>query len=179
MQKNWTFSVRGSQISAPKRCFEPKTAILAKESYDFSARIVAVRASRTSRTSGASIAFRTSAAIRAFCSNQPICYLSTRYVICLLHPGSRHITQAVDYLRVSKPPLIDILETWISRRLRYSEGLQRIRLKGFDFESRAFLTLSCDCSRIGHSDDDARFCSENLASWQKLEQEPVSHFTKL
>ena len=142
--------MRGSQISAPKHPFGPKTAILAKKSCDFSARIVAVR------TSGASRTFRTSAAIRAFCSNQPICYLSTRYVICLLHPGSRHITQTADYLRISKPPLIDILETWISRRLRYSEGLQRIRLKGFDFESRAFSAFSCDCSRIGHSYD-ARF----------------------
>ena len=111
-----------------------------------------------------------SAAIRAFCSNQPICYLSTRYVICLPHPDSRHITQTADYLRISKPPLIDILETWISRRLRYSEGLQRIRLKGFDFESRAFPAFSCDCSRIGHSYDDARFCGEKLASLQKVEQ---------
>ena len=144
MQKNWTFSVRGSQTSAQKHPFGPKTAILAEKSQDFFARIVAVR------TSGA---FRTSAAIRAFCSNQPICYLSTRYVTCLLHPDSRYIMQTADYLRISKPPLIDILETWISRRLRYSEGLQRIRLKGFDFESRAFSAFSCDCSRIGHSYD--------------------------
>ena len=150
MQKNWTFSVRGSQISAQKHPFGPKTAILAKESCDFSARIVAVRASRTP---GASRALRTSAAIRTFSSNQPICYLSTRYVICLLHPDSRHIAQTADYLRISKPPLIDILETWIFRRLGYPGGLQRIRLKSFDFESRAFLTLSCDCSRIGHSYD--------------------------
>lgn len=68
--------------------------ILAKESSDFSARIVAVRASRTSR------AFR---AFRTFGSNQPICYLSTRYVICLPHPDSRHIAQTVDYLHISKP----------------------------------------------------------------------------
>lgn len=156
--------MRGSQISAQKHPFGPKTAILAKESCDFSARIVAVR---TSRTFGVS---RTSGAFRAFCSNQPIYYLSTSYVIHLPHPGSRHITQTADYLRISKPPLIDILETWISRRLRYSEGLQRIRLKGFDFESRAFPAFSCDCSRIGHSYDDARFCGEKLASLQKVEQ---------
>lgn len=64
-----------------------------------------------------------STAIRAFCSNQPICYLSTHYVICLPHPDSRHITQTADYLRISKPPLIDILETWIFRRLEYSGNL--------------------------------------------------------
>ena len=66
-------------------------------------------------------------------SNQPICNLSTHYVICLLHPDSRHIAQAADYLRISKPPLIDILETWIFRRLGYSGGLDiREACNGYD-----------------------------------------------
>ena len=143
MQKNWTFSVRGSQISAQKHPFVPKTAILAKESCDFSARIVAVRASRTSGAFGASRVFRASRAFRTFSSNQPICYLSTRYVICLPHPDSRHIAQTADYLHVSKnvngrackrliictlaSPPINILETWIFRRLA-ADSIERFRL---------------------------------------------------
>lgn len=40
LQNKWHFFVRGSPKVAFKRCFSPQTAILAKESLDFSARIV-------------------------------------------------------------------------------------------------------------------------------------------
>ena len=117
--------------------------ILAEELDFFCARISNIR-SKT--LFGLSELSELSAAIRTFSSNQPICYLSTRYVICLPHPDSRHIAQTTDYLHISKPPLTFL-------RLGYSGSLQRIRLKGFDFEPWAFPAFSCDCSRISRSDD--------------------------
>ena len=45
-QKKWPFFVRGFRKRPLKPCFEHKTAILAKESLDFFARIFALRDSK-------------------------------------------------------------------------------------------------------------------------------------